>query len=315
MCDAGLGGVQDDRVTRLSQVIDAAASSTTPLADLLRQVRIVASRASASELDAWAARELNGFSGEAVVPTYRGPFLAPAQGNWYSMVRYIENATLTHVGVPASFRDAWFMMTLRQPVAELESLAQGNGDPQFPWDPTAVALYDGYAQARKVSHPLDHHLVSASTLIPRGHILGMLDTLRTRVLELALDLERVSTEVGEPDGPTITNPAVAAAAQSFYINVYGDGAIIATGAYADLKSIVVRGDSASLRAAAVKLGLSGDDADEFIDAVAAEQAVDGPRTRTFLDRVRSGAITLAGGIAASGAADLLIELAKAFLGG
>lgn len=278
-------------------------------------MRIVASRAGAAELDEWAAGELHGFRADAPVPAYRGPFLAPARGTWMNMVRYVENATLTDFGVPQTFRDAWFMVTMRQPVAELESLTMGDGEPQLPWDPTAVAMYDGYAQAGRVSHPTGHHLVSARTLIPRGHIVGLLDTVRTRVLELALDLEGISGEVGERGGPTVADLEVAAAAQTFYISVYGDGANIATGAHATLRSKVRKGDEDSLRAAAAALGLATDDVEEFIESLKEDGSATGPRATRFIERVRMGAVALGGNIVAGVAADQLVALAQGFLGG
>lgn len=302
-------------MTRLSQLVDAAAGSSVSLPDLLRQVRVVASRTGASDLDLWAAGELAGFPHDAVVPSYRGPFLAPARGTWVSMTRYVENTTITPVGVSPTFRDTWFMVTMRQPVAELESLASGADDAKLPWDPTAVGLYDQEAQAGKVAHPLGHHLMSAHTIVPRNHILGVLDTMRTRVLELALELERVSIDVGEPGGPTVADAQVAAAAQTLIINVYGDGANIATGDYARLRNQVRRGDEQALRAAVEALGLTARDAEEFVDGLREDGSAVGGRTASFLDRVRRGAVVLSTNIAASLVADQLIALAQAFLGG
>lgn len=302
-------------VSRLAAIIDAATTSATPTVDLLRQVKVLASRTGAKDLDDWASGELNGLRDGKLVPKYRGPFDVPAFGTWMSVVRYATGQALTSVGVPDEFRDGWFRVTLRQPVGELEALVASEGaDPTIAWDSWAVARYDQYAQAGKVTRMEGHHLVEAHTSVPRPFISGVIDTIRTRVLDLALSLEAVAPDAGDRGGPTIEDPPVAAATQQFHITVYGDGTTIATGDYARVKATVVKGDLPSLREAAIGTGLSAADADEFVAAVKSDGTPDGSAVQRFIDRVRTGAVTLAGGIATGVAADALIELAKAYLG-
>lgn len=74
-----------------------------------------------------------------------------------------------------------------------------------------------------------HGLQSACKVITPTEVRAVLDTVRTRVLNLALELERVAPQAGEPDAP-----AADAAAVQYVVtnNIYGDGNATAVGSRA-----------------------------------------------------------------------------------
>ena len=79
-------------------------------------------------------------------------------------------------------------------------------------------------------------------------------------------------------------------------------------------STVNVGDDSALLARLDELGLASADCDEFVAALQADQATDGPRSSGYLTKVGSGAIHLATGLATDATADILIALGRAYLG-
>lgn len=75
-----------------------------------------------------------------------------------------------------------------------------------------------------------------------------------------------------------------------------------------------KSDLADLVRAARELGLSDEHATEFGAAVEADGGVAGEHTKTFVERVRVGAIALAGDVAANVAAAGLLDLVAGFTG-
>jgi len=199
-------------MSRISTIIDLASEGSRPLADLLRQVKIVAARTGAAELGEWAHRELNGYGPQDPLPSFRGPHQAPVIGTWSGPMGSSSRGMLSRVGLRQDFVDTWFAMSLRQPVAELEALMAGGDDPAIGWDPYAVLQYDQWANSGEGGATWEFMtLVGAKTVAPRQMIAGVLDAIRNQVLDLALALEAVSPTVGEPGGPTMADRGVAAA--------------------------------------------------------------------------------------------------------
>lgn len=303
-------------MSRLAALIDQAADSTRPLSDVLRQVKIVASRIGDRELAKWASDELNGYGPDDELPPYRAERGFPVQGDWSGPAgSRITNAEISPVGITDDFI-GWFSTSLRQPVADLELLSSGTHDPVLRWDPWAVVEYnrrassgEGGARMRMMS------LVDARLMIPRNTLRGILDSIRTRVLDFALALEGVAPDAGEPNGPTVADSRVERVTQNFHITVNGDGNNIATGDNARQRVKVRKGDAEALLQAARALGLSADDAIQFRDAVIADNGTVGESTQNFVTRVRSGAVSLAGNVLANVAATGLLEAAGQFVGG
>lgn len=158
-------------------------------------------------------------------------------------------------------------------------------------------------------------LFSARSVVTRQHLRGLLDTVRSKALEFALDLQAVDPEAGTAGGPTVdTDPTLSTTIYNVTNNIYGHGANIAAGTHIKQRAVVKAGDAAGLIAAAQAAGLELSDAEEYVAAVKADGRTDGPRTSRFLERVRSGGITLAGNVTANIAAQQLIAAAAQFLG-
>lgn len=304
-------------MSQITKLVEDAADGSVPLSALLRKIKVVASRIDAPEVTMWANLELNGYPMDLDLPSYRGSKMMPVKGNWSGyMQRSITDATISPNGVPDDFMRAHFYSSLRQPVGELEMLAKADRDPSWQWDPVAVATYQNYLDTGVGGVGFEMmNLLSAQTIYPRTFITGVLDTIRNTVLDLALDLESVGGNVGEPDGPTMTDHAISNVVNNFTINVNGDGANVAAGSSIKQKNSVVKNDLESLIAAARALGISDVELEGLKLAVAAEPEQVGPETQRFIDRLKTGGVTMANGIASGMIATQFMNMLGAFYGG
>jgi hypothetical protein len=295
-------------MTVLDDILEASTDSHVPVADLLRKVQIAATRLGASDIAQWARNELSGYAPEASLPPYRefasivmGLFTGPMNS------RIIQNLT-----PGGGVEDLW-EVELRQPLVELQSLADstGDGDPQIQWSAYNVQRY-AQSGAFRIEF---HFLFSAWNVLTKQSLHGLIDIVRTRAMEFALELQTTFPDAGSLNGPTVlTTPALASVVYNITNNITGHGTNIATGDSAHQASNVVVGDESALRLGLDRLGMSELDQDDFVEAIQADQGVDGPRTQSFLARLRSGSIQLGTGIAVEVAAESLVALARAFLG-
>ncbi|OIQ94679.1 hypothetical protein GALL_233370 [mine drainage metagenome] len=298
-------------MSRLSELVDAAANGSTALSALLRQVKVVATRIGAADLREWVDQELAGYDMAATLPAYRGTRQLPVRGTWSGPMGSQLQGQVSHVGLSEEFVTGLFFAAIRQPISELEMLASGSTDPGIAWDPWAVHHYDQVERGIGFEYMT---LVEAHVVVPRSMLAGVLDGIRNQVLELALALEAASPDAGEPQGPTIADPAVQGVAHQFVVNVFGDGTNIALGSGSSATSTVIKGDLASLIAAARSVGLDQEAAQEFATAVETDGREDGPTTTGFLQRVKTGAVSVAGGVASNIVASLLLQAAMLYLG-
>lgn len=214
---------------------------------------------------------------------------------------------------PAEFAPL-FRVTFNQAVSELESLAKADGEIGRPWPAAAIGRWNHLIDAEQVVHVVGMYLFSMTTQIQRHQFVAAIDAVRTEVLKLALDLESVDERTGEKGGPTIDDPAVQSVVTTFITNVYGSGAAFTQAG--NVREIAVYvGDLDSLARAAHSAGLDPDAVAAYVEAVAA--ARDDPqqsKLSAFLDRVKAGTVSLAGGIASNIAADQLLKWAMTYLG-
>ncbi|MCG8653994.1 hypothetical protein [Yimella sp. NH-Cas1] len=297
--------------TVLAQAVEELSGSTTELPSALRRLLVIASRIKAPHLAEWVRNELNGYFGETPVPEYRqGPVVVSLRylGS-YGSERTLRQGTWD---LPEKLRlgDDWGW--LRQSVAALAELSKGESDPgvSLPgwWIATARDLIDKGEMSTVAMMVLD----SARIVFPRTQISGVLDRIQTEALSLVLALESVSPEIGNVGGPTVEEPAVADVLRGLTINtgdgssiVFGSGNAVATGAGAEAR--VAPGDVEALLRE-VKSALDDEAATALRDAIASDDGRAGSAVQSWLQRVRAGAFSIAGGMTSNGAYDLAVML-------
>lgn len=289
----------------LDQIIDGSTDGAVKTSDLLRKVQVATRRVGAPEIETWVKHELNVYSTDACLPSYRmlstvvnGLFTGPGHSR-------ITQALPIH----PSFTDD-FTVSLKQPLVELESFADAEKDAQSEWPVWRVKAYE---ESGAFAIPF-YGLFSIWNVISRPSLRGVIDSVRNKAMEFALDLQEEYPNAGRVDGPTVeTDTKLATVVYNVNNNIFGNGTNIATGSKSNQK-IRIEGNSDEFVRELVKLGLNNEAVDEFVAAID-DGGVDGAATRSFIERIKSGAVSFSGNASASVVGGVLIELAKIYIGG
>ncbi|WP_146245792.1 MULTISPECIES: hypothetical protein [unclassified Curtobacterium] len=295
----------------LDEIIDGASDDSVSTSNLLRKVQVAAARLGAEDVVAWVKHELGGYPSTDGLPAYRAARDMIVQGVFVGPMR----SSLTH-DLPRPLVDAndwarWYRSAFTQPVAELEAFANEDADSRFEWPTYIVKRYEE-TQTFRFEY---HALYSAHQVLTKQMLRGLVDSIRTAALEFAIALQLANPDAGSVGGPTINSDAkVASVVYNVTNNVTGHGTNIAAGSSISQNSTVSTGDRDALRAELAKVGLSAPDADDFADALDADRSLEGPRVRTFLDRVKSGAVKVSTDVGVRIVTGQLAALAMEYLG-
>ena len=174
-----------------------------------------------------------------------------------------------------------------------------SGSVQEPW-PVALAVHN----ASKLTP--DMQCVSAWKAIPIGTIVRLMDSVKTRVLGFAIDLEREAPNAGElPIGsqPPLSREKMT---QIFNTNITGNVANASSGLSQSSAIVVESGKWQSLHARLLELGLSDGDTEGLKADLDRALAAGGNEERT---KTASTWICRLAGKTATGAAGVGIEVA------
>lgn len=202
----------------LNEIVDGVDSM--PVASLLRKVTILARRLKSDPLTEWVHHELTGYKEDSNIPDYRGPFPAAVQGNF--MLPFHSGPSrleIAPIGFPEDQRDTnWFKLIFIQPIAEIEAATQ-DGQPkelQLPWSADYVKYVNYLMQNGEVRLYTDALLLNAWRSVNGLQLRGIVDTVRTRLLNFALAMEEIEPTAGDP-GATAPPPAVVTTVVNNYI--------------------------------------------------------------------------------------------------
>ncbi|NQD42797.1 AbiTii domain-containing protein [Glutamicibacter halophytocola] len=297
-------------MTQLSQLIDLAPDDSGSITSILLRLKIVASRIKATEIVQWVNKELEGYSNDDELPKYRAHRSFPARGLWANPVRTLDNAELSTMGLEDRVREALFGTSFRQPVKELEKFSEGEGAARISWDPQDITIYLSQVQM-KMEYM---ELISAATHIPVGTFQGIISNIRSKVIDLALELESIDPELGETSIGTDMEEKVNQVVQNFTFNVYGTGNNIGAGKEFTQNLTVKVNDVSSLITAAGKLGLTEEELQELQDAILDEPQKQGTKVTRFIERVKTGVVGLGLNVSAEVAASQITQLINAYYG-
>jgi hypothetical protein len=198
-----------------------------PLSDVLRQAKVLAYRLQNQEFKVWVDRELDGYRGMDSVPEYR-IIAVPSFGNFSNGAWLHKHSPMPMEVFPQDMQDMLNRTTLRQCIRELESMLESMarseaGYLRTTW-PSAARNY--------VSSQLegDYHCIDAWQTITPEPIVGILDTVKNRLLTLTLELADRYPEAAQLDFTTAaSNPSSKQVAQVVQYTIYGDHAILNPG--------------------------------------------------------------------------------------
>ncbi|MBB1562628.1 hypothetical protein HG440_003425 [Candidatus Saccharibacteria bacterium] len=199
----------------LLQLRDAALDENEPTAGLLRKCLFLGSDVGSERLRSWAESELNGYGDEDELPVYRSipaPILLMDSQSGYT---WVENQIVNRLQVPPTARKYLLeSLEIRQPLAELQELSM-NKSVRFSTPRLAIAAH---CWNQELEWP--QQIMQLKYTVPGATIKGVLDRVRTILIELIIDLtaktplEELPTKqtvdsimevIIQPAQPSITN--------------------------------------------------------------------------------------------------------------
>jgi hypothetical protein len=160
-----------------------------PMTAILREAMVLARKLRSNELAAWVQSELEGYRNEADIPDYR-KFRAQSIGSGITSGWRMDNVPLPTFFLPDSMRSYVDDGVVGGGIRELESFLESNNTTfAKPWPDSLMHYYSRM-------HNVHINLISAYTVIPRGVIVHVLDTVRTRLLQFVLEIEELNPGAG-----------------------------------------------------------------------------------------------------------------------
>jgi AbiTii len=302
--------------TLLRSIQDAAVGETESIAALLRRCKVLAARLGSAQLGEWVERELNGYEDAKDLPPYRILSVRSLGHFTGAFGSGLRNAPIPRSCIPEDYRHWVDVSNLMQPIRAYEDLVReggASGSFTVPWPADLVAIVGQGIYERM-------NCLGAWQEIPRGAIVGLLDTVRNKVLSFALEIERLSPDAGEavPGARAIAPEQIQ---QVFQTNIYGNVGNVAAGAtnpQQSVGSMVTAGDFASLSTHLQRLGIGEADVNELKSAIESDRAPGktgfGPKVGNWLGKMIGKAGEGALKVAVESAASVLTKLISGYLG-
>lgn len=270
----------------LEKITEGATSDKIPLSELLRLCMRLGKLLHNDELMTWAIAELNGYKTKEELPEYR---ILPTQVSGHfsgSFGSGIRNAHIPQMVIDKDHRDNLFTNYIFDPVAELEQLTKGDKSETLHsyWSADVIAYY----QQKEIYQGMV--LSSAWRILTKAALTGILDTIRTRILEFSLRIEQ-ELNLDELDTEKEKDIEVkpSTVSQVFNNTIYGGNVSMAnTGNTTQQMIQIQKGDIAGLHDYLGKLGVTKpllEELDEALEADATSENKPGPKTTNWISRI------------------------------
>lgn len=196
----------------LAEIQHECTSKDGEVSRLLRLCLQLGARLQHEPLKEWVLHELNGYPDEGNLPDYR---VYKTRSRGFFADRFTRQFTLDIPmrGLDEPLRTRFSEARLNQPIRQYEDLLSGGSgsDLQLPW-PQELALFYG-PKVSKVQ------CLRMWQELPRAAVAGLIDTVKTRVLSMVLEIETVNPAAGEIAGASSIPEGKVA--QIFNTNIYG----------------------------------------------------------------------------------------------
>ncbi|MEN8990585.1 MULTISPECIES: hypothetical protein [unclassified Acinetobacter] len=209
----------------LREIQNDAVNSNIKVSDLLRRCKVLAYRLGNEDFKTWVDSELNGYESLDGIPSYRIYNDVNSKGHFSGAFGSgLRNADIPSNCFPKEFRKNLTTVSLTAPIAEFESLvinAKKGKLLQQPWDANFVAMFSNKIYKNMVC-------VQAWKVIPSTKLEGIIDIVKTKILNFVLEIEVINPEAGE--AKLNTNPIPQdKVSQIFNINISGNVGNLASG--------------------------------------------------------------------------------------
>jgi len=253
-------------MTLLQEIQSDAVHTKTDLTTLLRKCRILAAKLKNEEFKNWVQYELDGYPADAPLPDYRK---ARAQSYGHFAGGFgsgLRNAPIPLRCIPEQYRELVSAVEFRHGVSALQNLTSHNDgtslEEHWPADLVAIVASEIYER---------YNLGQAWKAISPSTVVGILDTVRNRILNFVLEVESAAPNAGEG---TLT-PGLTAEKVTNVFNTYimGNVGNVATGSShvsQHATQTIAQGDWKSLAAYLKSLGVEEEELGELKEAVKEE---------------------------------------------
>jgi hypothetical protein len=291
----------------LDDLITLATDNEQPLSVLLRKCLILAHELRNELLKDWVNSELNGYPAERELPDYRilttvgaiGVFTGQA---WVQVQKSIPSNVLK-----PEHRGWAERVKVSQSIKSLEHLLESEKDTvSFPWDANLVLVYQDELFSGWI-------LSSAYQSVPKSAIAGIVDTIRNRTLDMALELK---SKVGDTDEALKKIiPQEEKVDQTIINHIYGH-VYLATGQ----STITVQqqnisvGDWAQLQKVLQNSGVSKPELDELSEAVKRDDQTMGSSVEGWIKKTAPKVVSGGVKVAVAVGQTLLTEYMKQYFG-
>lgn len=284
--------------------IQEGATGTGALSPVLRKALILAARLDHEPLRQWVQWELEGYPTIEALPGYRRLGRARVLGDFSGPFGSgMKNAEIPPACIDEASRDALFEIYAASGVATYEHLlASGKGSFQEPWPGDALVRFADRIYEMQT-------LMAARKVIPAGALLGVLDSIRVKLLAFALEIERLDPAFSEGSQP---QPAIEpdVVSQVFNVTITGGNNQVLAGDHG--RQVVDLGPRWITARAELEPLLPADAIQELEESLRADRSAGtlgsvGATTESWLDRLRSGAWQVSEGTSAGVIAAIVLK--------
>ena len=304
---------------QMSLIHDIQAASIARDSDiptLLRMCKLLAARISHREFAEWVDRELNGYPNIEGLPDYR-VVRVDSYGSFIGSFSRADKLQIPVSVLPEELQEQYRHAYMGSSISAYTALLAGesSGSVQEPW-PVAFALHNASTLTPNMQ------CVCAWKEIPIGAVIRLMDSVKTRVLGFAIDLEREAPNAGElPIGsqPPLSKEKMT---QIFNTNITGNVGNVANASSDFSQSLVAiaePGNWSSLQGRLLQLGLAASDMEGLKPDLERALATSSPEEKsktasTWIGRLAGKAATGAAGVGIEVAATGLAKAIALYLG-
>jgi hypothetical protein len=265
----------------LQDIIDSALDDASSLAGLLRKCLVLADDLSNEKLRDWCLLELNGYGKEAELPDYRGGFYAESLGAFFGPGGNVLNdQPLSMHVIDPKHREALSGAEFRLGISEISGLAASSsstGALQQSWPAHLIVHY-------QTSFAKGWVLNRAWKVVPISWPIGICDTVRTRILQFALELRKATGDAASPLERMTANEVEKTVTNIILGGQNVIGSTVHGGVAQAGQTAVLQGDIASLANSLRGIGVRDPEIEELQGALSEDQGF-GERVKSWVARV------------------------------
>lgn len=297
----------------LDDIIGLATNTDQSITVLLRKCVVLAHQIKNDKLKTWANKELSGYGGKDELPDYR-VVSATATGHFSGWGGSQATLPIPPAALEENHQRFATQVHLAQAIATYEDLvktATADGKITMHWPPNLVLYY----QNRIPFRSQQMSLVVAYQEIPKPTLVELLDTVRNRVLNVALEIQ---SEVGsrDEDLKDITPQAEEKIERYVTQQIFNGDVFVSTGQSSMTvhEQHIAVGDWGQLQKVLGNSGVSQSDVGSLANAVSEDKNQMGPAVKDWIKKtapkVLSGGVKMAASVGQS----ILTEHLKHYFG-